>query len=123
MPLSGCHVVVSERDQRYSWKVFDQRGRLLTAAAPSAIGTSLVQGAWRGVDGGGSAWALIVGSSSGEPVTVIFMSDEDGSVTPPIEVTAHEAGCWCTEAAVAADRVVVYVAGRPVAARKVHPLL
>jgi hypothetical protein len=123
MPLSGCHVVVSERDRRYSLKVFDQRGRLLTTVAPSADGRSVIQGSWRGAGNDGSAWALAVGSSSAMPVTVSFLSSsQDGGATPPIDVTPDHAGYWCTEAPVPADRVVVSVDGRPVAAAKVNPL-
>jgi hypothetical protein len=124
MPLSGCHVVVSEREQRHSLKVFDQRGRLLISAATSVIDKSVIQGSWRGAADDGSMWALAVGSSSSpESVTVIFMSTQEGDVTPPIEVTpSQQSGYWYTEAAAAADRVVVCVAGRPVAATKVDPL-
>jgi hypothetical protein len=113
MPLSGCHVVISERAERFSLKVFDARGRLLGTVFDDFDESHVIQGAWRGVNASGASWALVVGRSRAAEVTVTFTSDR-GDDKQRIDLTAvHQGDYWCAEAAVEADRVLVTVKGKP----------
>lgn len=114
MPLSGCHVVISEREQRFSLKVFDSAGRLLSAPPEDVEKHRVIQGAWRGVNSSGASWALVVGRSNAAAVTVTFASDRRGRAKQTVDLTVvHQGEYWCAEAAVEADRVIVTVDGEP----------
>ena len=62
LPLSGCHIVVTERGPRQTLEVLDAHGRLLSVISDSLLDPTVVRGAWRGVREGGP-WTLVVGRS------------------------------------------------------------
>ncbi len=125
LPLSGCHIVVTERGSRQTLEVLDAGGRLLSVISDSLLDPTVVRGAWRGVREG-EAWTLVVGRSVAGPVSVTLSAARSRLVRrqhPNLAVSPSQCGgFWIAEASFAANRVSVTVDGEAAGGASVQPL-
>jgi hypothetical protein len=118
LPLSGFRVVVvtDTVTGRCSFEVYQRGGEFLEVVSDSLLDPGVLRGGWSGkLPGDTSRWAVVVGRSSSNVVTVTF----EGRCRKPLMARfapppdpSHE--FWALEAMVEATHVVASVSARPV---------
>lgn len=126
LPRSGLQVALTERGARQTLEINDSGGFLISVISGSSLDPSVLRGAWRGVRDG-QPWALAVGRSVSRPVSVAFSGRRlhlsARSAASAAVVPEWIGDFWLAEAAIAATRVTVTVAGVPAGAAKLAHLL